>query len=389
MQAEIPTPSREEQNRSLQLQDLIAEHIRENQGQISFEQYMQLCLYSENLGYYESGADIFGPQGDFTTSPERSRFFAKAFAEHLNAIQESIKEFSVVEVGAGSGRFAVSLIKSLQDIHCLPKRYYIVEKSKALQSRQKKLFANELNNCEIEMVWVDSFSEPIENGVVIANEVLDALPVRLVSIEEGIISERCVALDAENKLEFINKKTDDDLLKTAEERLSGLKQLPGVYNTELNLVLSDFIEQIACFVKRGIFFYVDYGYPRDEYYHEQRTMGTLICHYRHLANDQPLLWPGIQDLSCNVDFTAVAEAGMQAGLEVNCYSTQAHFLLASNYFTKSPKNLDNTFSLAEQSEIKSLIMPGEMGERFQVMIFSKDINLDSSQFTTRNLMHRL
>ena len=389
MQVELPAPSDAEMRRSLQCQQLITNEINVNQHPISFERYMQMCLYSEEVGYYESGGEIFGAQGDFTTSPERSNFFAAAFAAHIKNIQEDLGEFSIIEVGAGSGKFAGELIQALRELQCIPRKYYIVEKSTALRERQKIRLRNELNKCDIQ--WLEEITKPIECAVVIANEVLDALPVKLVSVKNNNILERCVGLNDSSELEFVERCAEEDLSTLIRDRVpeSILQQTGNTYHTDVNLLLNDFIKKIASFVDKGIFFYVDYGYPRSEYYHEQRAMGTLICHYKHIANEQALLWPGLQDISCNVDFTALAEAGEQNGLSVTCYSTQAHFLLASNLLeTWQTKNLD-AMTLSDQAQIKRLMMPAEMGERFQVMVLAKNMQLLASQFTTRDLLHRL
>jgi len=389
MQVEMPTPSDAEMQRSQRCLQLITSEIGNNQSPISFERYMHMCLYSEGVGYYESGSDIFGAQGDFTTSPERSNFFAAAFAAQIRNIQKDLGVFSIIEVGAGSGKFAEELIQALRAVRCTPCKYYIVEKSATLRERQKIRLSNEMDQCDLQ--WLEGIAEPVECAVVIANEVLDALPAKLVSVKNNNILERCVGLNANSELEFVERCAGKKLSNLMRERLpeSILKQTGNAYHTDVNLLLDGFVEQIASFVNKGIFFYVDYGYPRSEYYHEQRAMGTLICHYKHAANEQALLWPGLQDISCNVDFTALAEAGAQIGLSVTCYSTQAHFLLASNFLeTLQIKNQDS-MTLADQAQIKRLMMPAEMGERFQVMVLTKNMQFSASQFTTRDLLHRL
>ena len=390
MSFELPTPSAEERQRSQKLTELIQQKIREHQGQISFESYMHMYLYTKQLGYYESGAEIFGAQGDFTTSPQRSRFFALAFAQHIKNIQSDIGDFSIVEIGAGSGRFACDLIKALSANQSEPLHYYIVETSKSLISRQQNYLKKELKDNRVEVTWLEDFQQPLECAFVIANEVLDALPVCALSIDEDEVYERCVS-EKDGELKFSTRKASAELHEKATQRLSGAvgieyEQLSQPYNTEINLGLPGFIQQIASFVKRGLYFFIDYGYPRQEYYLPERSMGTLICHYKHVANDQLLRWPGLQDISCNVDFTALAEEGTQAGLSLNCYCTQAHFLLKSDFLAQLSSE---ELTLTEQSEIKQLMMPAEMGERFQVMVFGKNIHLDTEQFTTRNLLHRL
>ena len=389
MNIEMPTPTVEEQQRSQHCKQMIVDEICHNNQPISFERYMQLCLYAENVGYYESASEIFGSKGDFTTSPERSNFFAMAFVEHIDKIKCQLGTFCIVEIGAGSGKLAADLINAMKVNGCLPKHYYIVEKSSALRQRQKLYLEEHQSDCDIR--WIGNLTTPIDCAVVIANEVLDALPVKLVSVQNNIISERCVTVDDHGDFQFINIPAQEDLSEIMRQRLPKpvLASVGKPYESDVNLLLEGFVEQIASFVNRGIFFYIDYGYARHEYYHEQRSMGTLICHYRHAANEQPLLWPGLQDISCNVDFTALAEASARCGLSVNCYSTQAHFLLASQALEKVMTNTLDVMTLEQQSEIKRLMMPAEMGERFQVMVLTKNIEFKSEQFTSRDMLHRL
>ncbi|MFK7794080.1 MAG: class I SAM-dependent methyltransferase [Gammaproteobacteria bacterium] len=389
MHVEMPPPSEQEKQRSQRCQQIIVDEIKRSQQPISFQRYMQLCLYTEQVGYYESGSDIFGAKGDFTTSPERSNFFALAFAAHIKSIEQELGSFSVIEIGAGSGKFAADLIRAMKQDDCLPQCYYIVEKSAELSRRQQAYLETVQTDCNIE--WIEDLDKPIECGIVIANEVLDALPVKLLSVEDNKISERCVNVDDKGNFQFVDIPADKSLAELMSKRLpiSVLNKTDGPYICDINLLLDDFIKQIASFVNQGIFFYIDYGYARSEYYHEQRSMGTLICHYRHVANEQPLLWPGLQDISCNVDFTALAEASVHCGLNVSSYSTQTHFLLASHALEKVMTENQNAMTLEQQAEIKRLIMPAEMGERFQVMVLTKNIEFSSEQFTGRDMLYRL
>ncbi|MEM8845297.1 MAG: SAM-dependent methyltransferase [Pseudomonadota bacterium] len=384
MKVLLDQPDNDAIEQSNKLKSYIQQQI--SQKPITFADYMRLCLYTEGLGYYESGRAIFGEQGDFVTSPEEGNFFARAFAAHIKALQQELGELSIIELGAGSGRFAIDLSKALQESNCKPTKYYILETSKALQRRQQNLIQNELANLEIEITWIESLHEPIDIGVVIANEVLDALPVNLFSIQNEQITERYVALNENQEFIFIEQHINEKLEKIVRERFpqERIEEKEVIYKTEANLHLDAFIGQIATLVTKGVFFYIDYGYPRSEYYHAQRSMGTLICHYQHTAHDNPFTWPGLQDITASVDFTALAEAALKANLYINSYSTQAHFLMANDAF----KNLD-IIDLNDSREIKTLLMPGEMGERFQVMTLSKNIELEATRFTMRDLRHRL
>lgn len=391
MRTTLPTPSPDDRDRSLALEQKIRQEMAASDDMLTFERYMQLCLYTEGLGYYTSGQAIFGEHGDFVTSSEKSAYFAKAFVGHLVGIQAQLNSFCIVEIGAGSGRFAAQLLTELKRTKLSVINYYIVEKSATLRLRQQEYLAELLPEESQLVKWRETFDEPIASAVVIANEVIDALPVRLVTVNNQTVRERRIQWSAENGFVFVSAKADEGLTNAAHEVLENtpVLNLQQPYESEICMQLPDFIQQIASFVRQGIFFFIDYGYPRSEYYHVQRTMGTLLCHYKNLAHDNPLIWPGLQDISSNVDFTALANAGIQNGLELNCYGTQAHFLLASNILAVIENETATENLLHSSQQLKQLIMPSEMGERFQVMIFTKRITLDQYQFATKDLSHRL
>lgn len=377
-------PSQIERERSHELQELIRTEMTASQGTITFERYMELCLYADELGYYACGQSIFGEQGDFVTSSELDDSFAKAFADHLISIKSQLPSYSLIEIGAGSGRFAAQLLTELKKQNHLPLRYYIVETSAALRKAQQEYLEATLEDEASLLKWALNFTQPISCAVVVANEVIDALPVRLLSVHKGEIFERCIQWSKQRRFEFVCTPADEWLKELTQSLLLDRQiwQLQQSYETEICVRLPSFIQQITSFVDQGILFFVDYGYPRSEYYHVQRNMGTLLCHYRHRAQENPLIWPGLQDISCNVDFTAIVEAGTQAGLCLESYSTQAQFMLASNFIKKLEGELQNSSSL------KQLMLPGAMGERFQVMVFSKQLSI-AHQFATRDLSHRL
>ena len=384
MKADLPEPSALLLEHSGKLKSLIQRRV--GNSSLNFEEFMRMCLYYEALGYYSGGLDIFGASGDFITSPETGPFFAQAFATHIAAMQKQLGRFSIIEIGAGSGRLVVDLIHALEEKECLPVEYYIVETSLSLQKRQQDYVNQHLDNQKARVKWVDSLrNQPVECGVVIANEVLDALPVRLLSIHAGEIYERHVGANTQQDFVFIEEPATASFSNAVRKRLPDelFNADTNDYKTEVNLLMDDFVRDIATFVAKGVFFYIDYGYPQHEYYHQQRSMGTLISHFQHVAHDDPLRWPGIQDITASVDFTALAEAALKADLLVDCYTTQAHFLMASQILTKIQADVRNAQLL------KKLLLPGEMGERFQVMVLSKNMNLENYEFAVRDLRHRL
>ena len=391
MRTKLPKPDQQDRDRSVKLEQQISREIDENDGMISFDRYMYMCLYAEQLGYYTSKQPIFGQQGDFVTSSETSAYFAKAFAQHLIKLQSQLDQLNIIEVGAGSGLFAAQLLTELVSSNAAIKQYYIVEKSAALRARQQAYLSSVVPQ-QISLVqWVTAQNDVATSAVVIANEVIDALPVRLLAIQRKELLERCVQRHGQQGFSFIDIPADNYLTTSVLQNLENLPVLNSEqrYHTEICLQLPGFIQQIASLVRCGIFFFIDYGYPRSEYYTLQRTMGTLLCHFRNIAHDNPLIWPGLQDISSNVDFTALANAGSRAGLELNSYSTQAHFLLASNILESIARENSALEIYRSSQQLQHLMLPSEMGERFQVMTFTKGMTLDHDQFTTRDLTYRL
>ena len=391
MKTKLPQPNAQDLNRSIKLQQKILQEMEANGGLLSFERYMELCLYTEDLGYYTSNHAIFGEQGDFVTSSERSALFAQAFAAHLKSLPTRFDELNIIEFGAGSGLFAAQLLERLAISGVPVKQYFIVEKSAALCVRQQNYLNTAIPEQSSLVQWVDSIADPVTNAVVIANEVIDALPVRLLTIKNRQIQERYVRRDSDQEFVFTNIPADESLIAAVHTILENLLDfsVDKSYHTEICMRLPGFIQQMASLVQQGIFFLIDYGYPRSEYYFAQRSMGTLLCHYKNNAHDNPLIWPGLQDISSNVDFTALADAGIQAGLKLNSYSTQAHFLLASNILETIESDASEQELLRKSQQLKHLMLPSEMGERFQVMTFTKNMTLEHDQFTTRDLSHRL
>lgn len=389
MTSRLVTPSEEELEQSAILQEMIREEMRTNAGVISFEKYMRMCLYTPAYGYYTGRQEIFSQSGDFITSSEHGNHYACAFASHINRLDFFAKQATIIEIGAGNGSFAYDLISALITLGNTPLRYFIVEISPALRERQRGVLQAYFDRDDIEIQWVDKLEQTIDCGIVIANEVVDALPVHLVSVRQAEMYERCVTWDEDQRFNYCEMPISSELEMLARNRLPAEVLCNGEYQTEINTALNDFMQETVALINKGILFFVDYGYPRQEYYLPQRNMGTLICHYKHTADDNPFRWPGLQDISCNVDFTALAEAGVQEKLEVNCYCTQAQFLLASDYFRTLQIDASTTNSVIESSQLKNLVMPDAMGERFQVMVFTKNVEINNTQFTLRDLTYRL
>jgi SAM-dependent MidA family methyltransferase len=338
---------------SQKLMDHIMDQIDLSGGQISFEKYMQLALYAPGLGYYSAGMHKFGQQGDFVTAPEISPLFGQVLAiqaqQVLAQVQQlqndaDLNEIDILEVGAGSGKMAGDILIELQGRNSLPDHYYILELSADLKQRQQHYLQQVIPDFYDKIIWLNSLPDGDFNGLVIANELLDAFPVHLVKFEGDELFERFVVIntDKETKIKRLVFKDfavkDKELLVIKEkieknviarQELYDLSQATdSTYVTEVNLLAKQWIKSIAQSIHCGGVLLMDYGYPESEYLHPQRNMGTLMCHYRHLAHDEPFFYPGLQDITAHVNFTDIKNTAEESGMDLQGYTTQAHFLLA-------------------------------------------------------------
>ncbi len=389
---ELPEPEASAKAHSQALTEIIQAEIRaaEDMASIGFDRFMELALYQPGFGYYSAGGIKFGAAGDFVTAPQISAIFAQCIARQCVPILRELQGGSILEFGAGSGILAAELLETLEQLGHLPQRYYILELSAELRQRQAKILQARVAHLFPLITWLDSMPEPGFRGVVLANEVLDAMPVRCFCLSRQIVLERRVGIDADGRLGWRDQPADAEL--TAMVR--GLQdQLPEVlspgYCSELNWRLGAWMRTLADSLSQAVILLIDYGYPRREYYQPERAQGTLLCHYRHRAHSDPFFYPGLQDISANVDFTAVAEAGEAAGLNLLGYTTQAHFLLASGVDEIFAALEDETQRLRYSQQIKRLTMPSEMGERFQVMALGKAFHEPLRGFALRDLRFRL
>ncbi len=388
----LPPPTSEALALSLQLSDLIRSRIAAAGGALSFASYMELSLYAPGLGYYSAGSHKFGPHGDFITAPETSPLFARCLARQCQQVLDTLGGGAILEFGAGSGVLAVELLLELERLDCLPTAYFILELSAELRARQQGLLAQRAAHLLHLIHWLETLPTERLRGVVIANEVLDAMPVQLFVHNAGTISERCVAWDGQR---FVWRDVPADIplaqaVAALQEELPG--PLPDAYCSELNPALSGWMSALAERLEDGVILLIDYGYPRREYYAPERSAGTLMCHYRHRVHADPLILTGLQDITAHVDFSAVAAAGIAAGLVLAGYTTQAHFLLGSGLpelaAASDPRDL--TAHLAMTDQIKALTLPGGMGERFKVLALAHGLDdLVLRGFALRDLRARL
>ena len=395
----LPKPSAEALAHSETLTALIRDRIIRGDNWMDFAAYMDLALYAPALGYYSAGAQKFGAAGDFVTAPEVSPLFSRCIARVVAEVLGECSPGVILEVGAGTGCMAAEIIRVLERDGLAPDRYLILEISAELRERQRQTLLQRVPERACKVEWLDKFPETPINGVILANEVLDALPVtrfrRAGSAQrrDGLapLQTSGVGLDGDG---FCWKyASPSDILC---ERVSAIEAtlqapLPENYTSELSLRLPAFVESLGRALERGLILIIDYGLPRREYFHPQRQQGTLICHYRHRAHADPFLYPGLQDITAWVDFTAVAEAAVRTNLELAGYTTQAHFLLGAR--------VDEEFAMAGDPELRgqlelsrqlqTLTMPGQMGERFKVMGLTRGLDTVPAAFLYRDLRHLL
>jgi SAM-dependent MidA family methyltransferase len=391
---ELPRPSEEALTHSARLTDIIHQAIALEQGVIPFARFMELALYAPGLGYYSAGARKFGAEGDFVTAPELGGGFAYALAHAGAGILAQLEGEGVwFEIGAGTGALAEKTLKYLKQLDRLPAHYWILEPSADLRERQHKhLQASLPTELFARCVWLDAPPENPWQGVLVANEVIDALPATRFIKEEGEVFEECVALDAKQQFARVMRPADA-LVSGAVRHLERYlqREFEAGYCSELLPQLPYWIQAVAGTMRRGGLLFIDYGYPRSEYYLPERHDGTLVCHYRHRAHGDYFVWPGLQDLTASVDFTALAEAGTSAGFQLAGYCSQSSFLLANGlteYIATYENGMDEITRYRESQMVKKLILPGEMGERFQFMGFAKGVDF-STAFAQGDLSYRL
>jgi SAM-dependent MidA family methyltransferase len=375
---------------SRSLSQLIRTKIKAAGGSIGFDEYMQLALYEPGMGYYSAGAAKFGASGDFVTAPQISALFSQALARQCAAVLGAIQKANILEFGAGTGVMAADLLLALEKLHALPDRYYILELSAELRQRQQHMLQTRLAHLYERVVWLEGLPKFSFRGIVLANEVFDAMPVRCFKQGEDELWERRVGVDSKGGFRWI-EQPGDSLLKSEVDTIKHqlIEPLPPGYCSEVNLQLGAWINAIKSILEQAIILIIDYGYPRREYYHPQRCRGTLLCHYRHRAHEDPFFYPGLQDISANVDFSAVAEAAYAGGLSVLGYTTQAYFLLANGLGEIFDELTDERLRLHYSQQIKRLTLPSEMGERFQVIALGQAFDRPLCGFMLRDFRYRL
>lgn len=385
----LPHPDPQSANHSELVRQSLIAAIREAGGRISFADFMQFALYAPGLGYYSAGNQKFGEAGDFTTAPEVSPLFGSVLARQADVVLAELGAGGIVEFGAGTGALAHALLSSLDDPTKL-ERYAIVEVSADLQARQREKLSSLPTMLRDKVVWVDDPATLAVDGLVIANEVLDAAPVERFRIgPDGEVLQQCVALSQDDilRLDYV---AAPQALQAAVEHLQETLQrrLPVGYTSEMGFVADGVARQMQAALRRGVLLIADYGYGRETYYADDRTDGTLICHFRHHVHADALWAPGIQDITAWVDFSRIADVLDAQGLGFLGFTTQSEFLLhgglASVY-----AGLDPEQQAQLSGGVKTLTLPGEMGERFKFLGFHKDCSVALPGFSGRDFGRQL
>lgn len=387
--ADWPVPTDEARAQSERLVEFIRAEIETSDGYIPFARYMALALYAPGLGYYSAGAHKIGAQGDFVTAPEISPLFARCIARSCESVLNQIGEGDVFELGAGTGTLAAELLRDLHACGRLPQRYRILEPSADLRERQQRYLHMTVPECFDRIEWLDAPPAEPWCGLLVANEVLDALPVDMFAWSPGTVVEYGVGWSG-GRFSWQTRPADAVLTATAESYAKRYAWEQS-YRTEINTKLVPWLAAVTEKMQAGAAVLIDYGYPRHDYYRAERAQGTLLCHYRHRAHADPLLLPGLQDITAQVDFTALAEAAQHAGLSVSGFTTQAHYLLDNGIeqmlAQTAPCMTPEYLRLATQ--VKTLLLPGEMGEYFKAMLLTRGLKQQVSGFQSRDLRSRL
>jgi len=389
-ESRLPEPDSQSAGHSRQVARFIRNRIAAAGGSISFAEFMQHALYAPGLGYYAAGTAKFGAAGDFVTAPEVSSVFGRVLARQCAEVLAGVDGGTILEYGAGSGRLAVDMLRALDELGALPGRYDILEVSADLRERQEQLLQLEAPQQAPLVNWLDG--PPAEHsGVVIANEVLDALPVeRFRRTADGV---RQLRVAAEQETFVVVEDDAPGILSTAVDAIEAElgDVLPDGFTSEVSLGMPGWIAELAERFRQGIVFLFDYGVARREYYAAERDGGWLRCHFRHHAHDAPMILAGIQDITAWVDFTAVAEAGVAAGMDVAGFAPQAQFLMDGglDIEMQSFASLSPLAQLELSTGIKTLTLPGEMGERFKCMALRRGDVAVPSAFHRADRTHTL
>ena len=367
----LPQPPDELIEHSNKLAARIRDEIAGSGGTISFERYFELCQYAPGLGYYSAGLSKFGPGGDFVTAPGLGDVFARCLALTLVPMLAAMPEANILEVGCGTGVMAADILQALQDHNALPERYWLLERSADLRQRQREMIERRVPELLARVEWLDAPPTASWTGIVLGNEIVDALAPQRFEI----------SADGARELRVCTRGASFDYtlgaaMPSISTRLGPelFDALPIGYRSELQPQLGAWLAGLTASMRQGLVLLFDYGYSRREFYLPERSAGTLVCHYQQRMFDAPFWFPGLVDLSSSVEFTALAEAGAESGLELAAYMSQAEFLIYGELaqLMQNLEALSERARLAITRQVRMLTLPGEMGERIKLMAFARE-----------------
>lgn len=385
----LPEPPNELKQMSETLCGRMREAMKPD-GLIPFSQFMEMALYEPGLGYYSAGLHKLGESGDFVTAPELGSLFAECLARQAAELADMLGEYDILEIGAGTGRLAADLLRTLEPVQ-LPRRYLVLERSADLRRVQRDTLEAAAPELLERVEWLDRPPAQPWQGLLLANEVLDALAVERFRIGDGGVEQLCVSA-GESGFCWSSRPAPAPLEQAVERVIaSEALRLPAGYRSEINPQMAGWLGAVSHSLARGLALFIDYGYPRREFYLPERTDGTLMCHYRHRAHDDVFFWPGLQDITSWVDFTALAEAADAQAMEVEGYSSLSMFLVGcgldeaiQEHARRDPGSLASISAQARQ-----LTLPGMMGEKFQVMGLGRGLDAPLRGFGLQDLRYRL
>ncbi len=384
---EFPQPDAVALAHSQRVFGALRQEIALQGGSIGFDRYMDIALYAPGLGYYSAGAHKLGSGGDFITAPEAAPIFSRCVSAQCAQVLQHMGGGSILELGAGSGAMACDVLADLAQRQALPDSYLILEISADLRARQQARVRSQLPQLAQRVRWLETLPFTPIRGVILANEVLDALPVTRFRWRNGVPAELAVE---ENDAEFIwAERGPHPDFDPAIAALLGA--CADGYTSEWNPRLAPWIGGVAAALHTGLLLFTDYGHPRREFYHPQRMDGTLRCHYRHRAHGDPFLWPGLQDITAAVDFTAVADAASHRGLEVRGFTTQAHFLIGCGLAQVAADlgAADTRGRTMLSRQVQMLTLPAEMGELIKAMALTRNLAMPLIGFSGPDHRRRL
>lgn len=388
---ELPVPEIDAVKHSQKVCKTIKQELSEQEGKISFRRFMEIALYEPGLGYYSSGTFKIGEHGDFITAPEISTVYSNCIARQCQQILNELDKGHILELGPGTGRMACDILRELEKQESLPEKYLLLETSADLRERQQKYINQHIPHLEKIIYWLEELPANAFNGIILANEVIDAIPVHRFVFSGNILKELKVGFE-NNRFVWVESPFNEETFHLVHRELEPFFDTwPQGYSSEINIDLPSFINSFSDCIRQGVIIIADYGYPRQDYYHPQRINGTLLCHYRHRAHNDPFFYPGLQDITTSVNFTSLAEAAVNAGLDVCGYTTQAHFLMSCGLEEVIKQMEDGNLSdkAMLSSQIRQLTMPGEMGERFKFIALSKNMNMPLLGFQFVDLRAKL